>query len=105
MVGPARGPHLQWIGRSCARQSKFVYLIHERGRGTRPLPIVLTHGYPDSFLRFSKIIPMLTAPKAHGADPADSFDVVVPSLPAYGFSSCRPGPARRSTSPTCGTLS
>ena len=47
---------------------------------------MLTHGYPDSFLRFSKVIPLLTDPEAHGGDPADAFDVVVPSLPGYGFS-------------------
>ena len=63
-----------------------VHFIHERGVGDRPLPIVLTHGYPDSFLRFAKIIPMLTHPEAHGADPADAFDVVVPSLPGFAFS-------------------
>ena len=63
-----------------------VHFIHERGQGDRPLPIVLTHGYPDSFVRFLKIIPMLTDPAAHGGDAADAFDVVVPSLPGYGFS-------------------
>jgi len=63
-----------------------VHFVHERGAGDRPLPIVLTHGYPDSFLRFAKIIPMLTRPEAYGGDPADAFDVVVPSLPGYGFS-------------------
>jgi pimeloyl-ACP methyl ester carboxylesterase len=63
-----------------------IHFIHERGRGERPLPLILTHGFPDSFLRFRKLIPMLTDPTAHGADAADSFDVVVPSLPGYGFS-------------------
>ena len=63
-----------------------IHFIHERGVGAEPLPIVLTHGYPDSFLRFAKIIPMLTHPEAHGGDPADAFDVVVPSLPGFGFS-------------------
>ena len=43
-----------------------VHFIHERGVGDDPLPIILTHGYPDSFLRFAKIIPMLTHPEAHG---------------------------------------
>jgi pimeloyl-ACP methyl ester carboxylesterase len=47
---------------------------------------VLTHGWPDSFYRFHKIVPMLTDPARYGGDPADSFDVVVPSLPGYGFS-------------------
>ncbi|HEX3527579.1 MAG TPA: epoxide hydrolase [Thermoanaerobaculia bacterium] len=63
-----------------------LHFIHERGRGENPLPIILTHGFPDSFLRFAKIIPMLTDPAEYGGDPADSFDVVVPSLPGYGFS-------------------
>jgi len=63
-----------------------IHFIHERGRGENPLPIILTHGFPDSFLRFAKIIPMLTDPAEYGGDPADSFDVVVPSLPGYGFS-------------------
>ena len=67
-----------------------LHFIHERGRGTHPLPIILTHGFPDSFLRFAKIIPMLTDPASHGADPEDSFDVVVPSLPGYGFSDAAP---------------
>ncbi|HEV7489881.1 MAG TPA: epoxide hydrolase [Rhodanobacteraceae bacterium] len=63
-----------------------IHFIHEHGKGERPLPLVLTHGFPDSFLRFSKIIPLLTDPAAHGADPNDSFDVILPSLPGYGFS-------------------
>jgi pimeloyl-ACP methyl ester carboxylesterase len=63
-----------------------VHFIHERGAGDDPLPIILTHGYPDSILRFAKIIPMLTHPEAHGADPGDAFDVVAPSLPGFGFS-------------------
>ena len=64
-------------------------LIHEPGRGPNPLPLVLTHGFPDSFFRFYKLIPRLADPAAHGGDPADSFDVVVPSLPGYGFSESR----------------
>jgi microsomal epoxide hydrolase len=63
-----------------------VHFIHERGKGERPLPLILTHGYPDSFARFLKIIPMLTDPERHGGDPGDAFDVVVPSLPGFGFS-------------------
>jgi hypothetical protein len=47
-----------------------IHFIHERGRGGQPLPLVLTHGYPDSFLRFSKLIPLLTDPAAHGGDSA-----------------------------------
>jgi pimeloyl-ACP methyl ester carboxylesterase len=63
-----------------------LHFIHERGRGEAPLPLVLTHGYPDSFLRFLKLIPLLTDPAAHGGDARDAFHVVVPSLPGYGFS-------------------
>jgi pimeloyl-ACP methyl ester carboxylesterase len=47
---------------------------------------VLSHGWPDSFWRYVKVIPLLTDPGAHGADPADAFDVVVPDLPGYGYS-------------------
>src|SRR5262245_8977935 len=54
-----------------------IHFIHERGRGEKPLPLILTHGYPDSFLRFRKLIPLLIAPAAHGGSTADSFDVVV----------------------------
>jgi pimeloyl-ACP methyl ester carboxylesterase len=47
---------------------------------------VLSHGWPDSFWRYSKVIPMLTDPGRYGADPADAFDVVVPDLPGFGYS-------------------
>jgi microsomal epoxide hydrolase len=63
-----------------------LHFIHERGNGPDPLPIVLCHGWPDSFLRMSKILPLLTDPAAHGGDAADAFDVVVPSMPGFGFS-------------------
>ena len=80
-----------------------VHFIHERGRGPNPLPIILTHGFPDSFLRFGKIIPMLTDPASHGGNPDDAFDVVAPSLPGYGSLIARSRTDRRSTSATCGT--
>ena len=63
-----------------------VHFVHERGKGPEPMPILLLHGWPDSFYRFHKMIPMLTDPARFGGDPADSFDVVVPSLPGFGFS-------------------
>jgi len=63
-----------------------IHFIHERGRGPNPIPLVLTHGWPGSFVEMLSIIPLLTDPAAHGADASDSFDVVVPSLPGYGFS-------------------
>ena len=45
-----------------------IHFIHERGKGRSPTPLLLTHGWPDSFLRFSKLIPMLTDPETHGGD-------------------------------------
>src|SRR5574341_141925 len=63
-----------------------LHFVHARGRGPNPLPLVLTHGWPGSFLEMLDILPLLTDPAAHGADPRDSFDVVVPSIPGFGFS-------------------
>jgi len=63
-----------------------VHFVHERGRGPAPLPLLLTHGWPSSFLELLRIVPLLTDPAASGGDPADAFDVVVPSLPGFGFS-------------------
>jgi pimeloyl-ACP methyl ester carboxylesterase len=63
-----------------------IHFIHERGQGPNPLPLVLTHGWPGSFLEMLEILPLLTDPASHGADPADAFHVVIPSLPGYGFS-------------------
>jgi pimeloyl-ACP methyl ester carboxylesterase len=64
-----------------------IHVIHERGKGPNPLPIVLTHGWPGSFYEMHKLIPLLADPASHGGDPEDAFDVIVPSLPGYGFSS------------------
>jgi pimeloyl-ACP methyl ester carboxylesterase len=63
-----------------------IHFIHQRGRGPAPIPLILTHGWPGSFLEMLKVIPMLADPASCGADPADAFHVVVPSLPGYGFS-------------------
>jgi microsomal epoxide hydrolase len=63
-----------------------VHFIHERGKGPNPTPILLLHGWPDSFYRFHNVIRALTDPASVGGDPNQSFDVVVPSLPGFGFS-------------------
>jgi pimeloyl-ACP methyl ester carboxylesterase len=63
-----------------------IHFVHERGQGPRPTPLLMTHGWPGSFLEMTKVLPLLTDPAAHGGDAADAFDVVVPSLPGYGFS-------------------
>lgn len=74
-----------------------IHFIHERGRGLRPLPIVLTHGWPSTFFELHKLIPLLADPVAHGGDAADAFDVVVPSLPGFGFSGRPRNPGITST--------
>ena len=63
-----------------------IHFVHERGKGPNPMPLLLTHGWPGPFTEMLKILPLLTDPASHGGDPADSFDVVIPSLPGYGFS-------------------
>ena len=59
-----------------------LHFIHEKGKGRNPIPILLIHGYPDSFVRFLKLIPLLTEPGPDGL----CFDVIVPSIPGFGFS-------------------
>jgi pimeloyl-ACP methyl ester carboxylesterase len=63
-----------------------IHFIHVKGKGPKPFPLVITHGWPGSVAEFTKIIGPLTDPAAHGGDPADAFDVVCPSMPGYGFS-------------------
>jgi pimeloyl-ACP methyl ester carboxylesterase len=63
-----------------------IHFVHEHGDGPAPFPLVLTHGWPSSFVEYLDLIPLLTDPAAHGGDAGDAFDVVVPSLPGYGFS-------------------
>jgi pimeloyl-ACP methyl ester carboxylesterase len=62
-----------------------VHFIHQHGKGQHPIPLLLLHGWPDSFYRFHKIIPMLTDPASIGADTNNSFDIIIPSLPGFGF--------------------
>ncbi len=63
-----------------------IHFVHVRGKGPRPLPLVISHGWPGSFVEMAKLIPLLADPAAHGGSAEDAFDVVVPSLPGYGFS-------------------
>jgi hypothetical protein len=80
-----------------------VHFIHERGKGPDPMPLVLTHGWPSTFFEFSKIVPLLTDPESHGGDPADTFDVVVPSLPGMGSPTVPPRRASRGAYPSSGS--
>jgi pimeloyl-ACP methyl ester carboxylesterase len=71
-----------------------IHFVHARAvtPSRAVLPLVLLHGWPDSFWRYAKVIPLLTDPGGHGADPADAFDVVVPDMPGYGYSDRPAGP-------------
>jgi epoxide hydrolase len=62
------------------------HFIHVKSREPNALPIILTHGWPGSFAEFLDIIGPLTNPVKHGGQPNQAFDVVIPSLPGYGFS-------------------
>jgi len=65
-----------------------IHYVHARAVAPAGpvLPLILSHGWPDSAWRYDKVIPLLTDPGAHGADPADAFDVVVPDMPGFGYS-------------------
>ncbi|WP_460697042.1 epoxide hydrolase family protein [Nocardia thraciensis] len=63
-----------------------VHFLHVRSGEPEALPLVLNHGWPNSFVEFMELIGRLTDPRAHGDDPARAFHVVVPSVPGYGFS-------------------
>jgi pimeloyl-ACP methyl ester carboxylesterase len=63
-----------------------IHFIHVRSRHPNTLPIIITHGWPGSIIEQLKLIDPLTNPTAHGASAEDAFDVVIPSLPGYGFS-------------------
>ncbi|MBJ19264.1 MAG: epoxide hydrolase [bacterium] len=70
-----------------------IHFIHAKGRGPAPRPLILSHGWPWTFWDFERVIGPLSDPAAHGGDPADAFDVIVPSLPGFGFSTplCKTG--------------
>jgi microsomal epoxide hydrolase len=67
-----------------------VHFLHVRSAQAGAMPLVMTHGWPGSVVEFMEVIGPLTDPGAHGGDPGDAFDLVVPSIPGYGFS----GPTR-----------
>jgi pimeloyl-ACP methyl ester carboxylesterase len=62
-----------------------IHFVHERARRGDGIPLILTHGWPSSFVELLPLAPLLTEPEAHGID-GPAFDVVIPSLPGYGFS-------------------
>ena len=66
-----------------------VHFVYEKGKGHNTTPIIISHGWPSSFTEMLKIIPMLTDPLSHGGTIDEAFDVIVPSLPGFAFSSPR----------------
>ena len=71
-----------------------IHVIHVHAvtghGGLAPIPLVLTHGWPSSFFEFQRIVGPLTDPARYGGDTADAFDVIIPSLPGFGFSTRLP---------------
>ena len=63
-----------------------IHFIHVKSRHDHALPVIITHGWPGSVIEMLNVIGPLTDPTAHGGDAADAFDVVIPSMPGYGFS-------------------
>lgn len=72
-------------------QGHPIHFMHVQGRGPAPVPLILSHGWPWTFWDMYRIAGPLADPGMHGADPADSFDLIIPSLPGFGFST--PSPA------------
>lgn len=71
----------------CVIDGVDIHFFHIKGKGENTIPIIFTHGWPDSFMRYQKIISRLTDPVSYGGNISDSFDVIIPSLPGVGFSS------------------
>ena len=63
-----------------------IHFIHVRSKHENALPLIVTHGWPGSIIEQLKIIDPLTNPTAHGGNASDAFDIVIPSMPGYGFS-------------------
>jgi len=63
-----------------------IHFIHVRSRHENALPLIITHGWPGSVIEMLEVVGPLTDPTAHGGQAEDAFDLVIPSLPGYGFS-------------------
>lgn len=69
-----------------------IHFIHEKGSGTNPRPLIISHGWPGTIVEFLDFIDLLAHPENHGGNIEDAFDVVAPSLPGFGFSGRPPRP-------------
>ncbi|MGW3544589.1 epoxide hydrolase family protein [Nocardia niigatensis] len=72
-----------------------VHFLHVRSEDPDALPLILTHGWPNSLVEFTKTIPLLTNPRAHGLEATQAFHVVIPSVPGFGFSEAPREPGMR----------
>jgi pimeloyl-ACP methyl ester carboxylesterase len=76
-----------------------VHFVHVRAKriegAPEPLPLILTHGWPSTFVEMLRVADRLADPASHGGDPGDAFDVVIPSLPGFLYSELPPGPLTR----------
>jgi len=81
-----------------------IHFIHVKSPHENAVPIIITHGWPGSVIEMLNVVGPLTDPTSHGGAAEDAFPVVVPSMPGYGFSENRRGPAgTRFTSPMPGS--
>jgi pimeloyl-ACP methyl ester carboxylesterase len=64
-----------------------IHFYHVKGQGPKPMPLILTHGWPGSVFEFIEAIGPLSDPAKYGGSPEDAFDIIVPSIPGFGFSS------------------
>ncbi len=69
-----------------------LHFIHEKGSGSNPRPLIISHGWPGTIVEFLEFIDLLAHPENHGGNIEDAFDVVAPSLPGFGFSGRPPRP-------------
>lgn len=69
-----------------------IHFIHEKGSGPNPKPLIISHGWPGTIVEFLDVIDILAHPEKYGGNVEDSFDVIAPSLPGFGFSSRPPRP-------------
>lgn len=90
---PAAHQHLNRWPQFVARiDSLDIHFVHVRGSGSGRLPLLLVHGWPGSFFEYDKLVERLCFPERYGGDPQDGCDVVIPSLPGFGFSSAPASP-------------
>lgn len=67
-------------------EGQEIHFLHIKGKGPNPRPLILTHGWPGCYTEFEDVILRLSDPAAFGGNDEDAFDLVIPSIPGYGFS-------------------